>query len=393
MSTVAQNAALADSLFANLRDSGRRYLDTQGAIAQREAAMRRENELANLRRIQQVQDQQADANLRRELTAEQIKGQQTIEESRAKRDDSKAEAAEKRAQVAAVRAAYARYQEAGGDEPIEKFGPLDAEGTFFAIQKAMGERVSETQRTQFRELANLLRDEGDSLVSSARTTPQELEALRSTALLTLDSTHKDAAKHYNKVAAKSGEQVALNDLAEKFPAAYRSIQMQVTAGARAIEAEKAKSPDFIRNLQAWQQKQSSAMRSALESPYGSEFFNNLRPQREEAPAKAGAPAAPGALDVPAATAAAVPGSTVQSAPEFDVSNLSLAGLYRNRAPIADGAMQVAAAPGRLIDNLGRFGGAMTRGLVTGDYSVPEKGVIERAGEGIGNLLPTGRFWY
>lgn len=50
------------------------------------------------------------------------------------------------------------------------------------------------------------------------------------------------------------------------------------------------------------------------------------------------------------------------------------------------AANVAAYPGRAIDAFGRLGAAALQGAMTGNYQVPEKGLIERAGEAIGGVI-------
>lgn len=50
------------------------------------------------------------------------------------------------------------------------------------------------------------------------------------------------------------------------------------------------------------------------------------------------------------------------------------------------APSILALPGRAIDAAGRYGAAGLSGLFTGDYSVPEKGLVTMAGEGIGSLI-------
>lgn len=49
-------------------------------------------------------------------------------------------------------------------------------------------------------------------------------------------------------------------------------------------------------------------------------------------------------------------------------------------------MTVLAAPGTILDNIGRYGGALVGGLYDGNYSVPKKGLVTMAGEAIGNAM-------
>lgn len=85
----------------------------------------------------------------------------------------------------------------------------------------------------------------------------------------------------------------------------------------------------------------------------------------------------------------------EAASNYNYPALSVAGLGERAGITADAfsaerlgqaPMNILAAPGRMIDTAGRYGGALTRGLLVGDYSVPEKGVVTQAGEALGSLM-------
>jgi hypothetical protein len=46
---------------------------------------------------------------------------------------------------------------------------------------------------------------------------------------------------------------------------------------------------------------------------------------------------------------------------------------------------IAAFPGRVLNEAGKIGGTGLQGIMTGDYSYPDKGWLEQAGEGIGQM--------
>ena len=391
--SAIQNYQFAQSLFDPTRQSVGRFLDTQATIAQQAQQLRRQKEMMNLKRLQELEDQATEAGLRTHLANIAVQGQKDVESSRAARDDArfasamsredaKATEAERKANIAQVKAAYAKYQAAGGTEKIASFGPEDSPDTFYKIQEALGTRVGENERTQFGTLANLLREREQEIVAITMPTEDEVSALTDQAIqnMALVDGMEDAVKMYNKLAAKLDPATAIDQVSLKYPAFARALKTQVTASVSALRAEKAKSPEFIRNLQGYQAERSAVTKAALESPFGSAFFEGLKtPPAAQKPAPKAADLSNLKVDGGAKAkpqAAATPGPAA----------FSLPGFWNRRGDAAEFALQTLATPGRLLDTAGRYGGAALRGFATGDYTVPDRGEIANAGVSLGNLI-------
>lgn len=56
------------------------------------------------------------------------------------------------------------------------------------------------------------------------------------------------------------------------------------------------------------------------------------------------------------------------------------------ARLAEAPLNIAAFPGRLLDTVGRYGAAGLQGIYDGNFTVPDKGLVTLAGEGIGNAI-------
>lgn len=87
--------------------------------------------------------------------------------------------------------------------------------------------------------------------------------------------------------------------------------------------------------------------------------------------------------------APAPAPAVTEEPRYQYPAYSVLGAAErmpSMPPIGETAMNVAAAPGRAIDAFGRLGAAALQGAMTGDYQVPEKGLVQRAGEAIGGVI-------
>ncbi len=116
----------------------------------------------------------------------------------------------------------------------------------------------------------------------------------------------------------------------------------------------------------------------------------------EAPAAAPTPSA-----VPAPTASASPMQSFQemlsarAAPAPAPAATPVAAQTPGLAPVASikGVLQRAPtgeqlvqAPGRLVNTVGRYGGALLQGLWNGDYSVPERGLVDMASDTLASGL-------
>ena len=396
MATAAENYQLANLLFSPVRESAGKYLNAQVAIAERAAQERRQREMMNLKRVQELEDQRNEAAMRERLTNIGVKGQKDIEASQAERDDARfasaeknqdarVAAAEKKAVVATVRAAYEKYKSAGGEKKLADLGSEDSPDTIYAIQNAQQEVEGRIAKQKFVAAAEDLKARERALAASADLDEKEAKAVLSDAIAFVAGSpeYSDAAERFNMLSKKLDAETALEVTRQKYPAFGAAVDAQVSGNTRAIRAEKTKSPEFTISLKNLLSDRVATKAEADKSPYGDAFFEAIKPIRTEAPKATSADTSN--LKVPTAPASAtrqVPAATTG----FDPSNLSLAGLWKNRAPIAGGAMDIAAAPGRAIDTLGRYGGAVTRGLVTGDYSVPQQGVLNATGEAIGNLI-------
>lgn len=145
MATPIDNAQYADSMFANLRQSAGRYMDAQVQIAARAEQERKQREMMNLKRMQEIQDQQTEAEMRKALVAQQVEGQRDIAnlqltKEAAKNAADKAEleakisADEKRRTRDAIRAVKAEYD---GPEDLDKLGSEDDPATYGKILKVI----------------------------------------------------------------------------------------------------------------------------------------------------------------------------------------------------------------------------------------------------------------
>jgi hypothetical protein len=73
-------------------------------------------------------------------------------------------------------------------------------------------------------------------------------------------------------------------------------------------------------------------------------------------------------------------------PAFNYPAMSVLGGAERLARALGPVEQQIAAPGRLLNELGRYGGAALTGVFTGDYSLPEQGIVDTASEGMARLL-------
>lgn len=296
MATVLENAQFMDDRFAGLRQSAGRYLDAQVQMAQREAQERKQRELMNLKRLQELEDQKTEAALRTSLTNLTVEGQKDIEKSRATRDDArwtaaqaredtKAAEAQTKATIANVRAAFAAYKAAGGEKKITDFGREDDTNTLYAIQDGVREVEKDIQSRRFAGFADNLKMREREIAALAEPDENEMKAITqdAVAFVTADATQADAAKYYNRLAEKLEPEAALIAARQKYPAFAAAVDAQVQGRKSAIRAEKAKSPEFVRNLQGLLADRQIVTKAAMDSPYGDAFFNALKPAVAEDP--------------------------------------------------------------------------------------------------------------
>lgn len=284
------NARLARELFTPISESFARYNQARLALAAREDNRRREDGLANLRRMAEVKDASARAELQRELASLQRETALDVERSRADRDDRRLESirlredqklaeAEGKALRASVRRAYADYTSAGGEKPLKEFGPEDSPDTFSRLQAEIGEiqRLSMTKR--FRLAADMLREREAALESSLSPGEDDLAAARHAAMESIDFTrHKDAYEYYASQLQRKGitTAMAIDATLKRFPEIAPTYTASLTGQLSNLRITKARSPEYSREAQSIAAERAHLTRSAIESPFGVEALSNLR---------------------------------------------------------------------------------------------------------------------
>lgn len=277
MATPIQNAQFAQSLFDPMRQTVNSLMQSRLAIAQRNDQIARQTQLANLRRMQEIEDQKAKADLSTKLTNLQIAGQKDIESLRASRDDAKASADAKKRVTRAVREAFAKYQEIGGTKKIADFGALDDEATYYAIAAEAGALAKQQQGEQLTQYATMLRKREQELGQMLNPTPEDISSARDAAVssLSLDDRFKDAAEIYSELVGSKGADVAMAAANQKQPGFASALSSAVRQQLTAARDVKAKSPEFIKSLQSYQSDRAAATKVAAESPFGMQFFSAL----------------------------------------------------------------------------------------------------------------------
>lgn len=408
MPTVAENAQLADSLFANLRGSVGRYLDTQSSIAQQARRERLQREMMNLKRAQELEDQRSEAAMRERLANIAVGGQERIEASRAtrdderikaaqERDDAKAAEAERKARIAAVKAAFAKYQAAGGDKKIKDFGPEDGEETYYAIVADMGEVEKNNRRAAFRVMAETLKSQERALAASVEPDEKEIASITQGAIQSvaaIDPQFKSAVEFYDKAAAKRDPAAALAATRVRFPAFSAALDGQIRVGINASKAEKVKSPEFIKAFQSLNVIKEKAAGEAIKDPANSsEFWNALiDPQKIAAPS--------GTADLSKVQAGtAKPAPKESAATEQPAPILSPAGIVRDQGPGAAlnmlfnpmampqlAARQFARYAPAALAGADRIGSSILESVYNLRPVSREKGYATQVGEELGNLI-------
>lgn len=251
--------------------------------------------LNNLRRVQELEDQQAQINARMKLeqmadtrardlanlqrsTQMQIaevseqKADRRAEASenradlRAKaadeRADARNEAAEKKALRAAVRAAYERYTSAGGTKKLSEFGAEDDANTLYSLQGEIGKIQSALDDEKFGQAAELLKQQEQKLSSLIAPSKAEIEQVEVNAVNALGSgPTKDAFEFYTDAISDGvPHSVAVQSMLKTYPGAAPVFQSAVSMGATELQAVKMKSPEFVKGLD-----QLGRMRSTLVS--------------------------------------------------------------------------------------------------------------------------------
>lgn len=158
-----------------------------------------------------------------------------------------------------------------------------------------------------------------------------------------------------------------------FPAAQSMAPARLTIGA-------APTPEATQSLVAGPHTE-----GPLESVENDENYERL-----DAGAPSPAASYPGRVVTPPSPAPAPAATPSDSAaPTRQYPAYSLLGAIERMPSVSEQgkiATDIAAYPGRTIDMLSRYGSAGLQGLVTGNYTVPEKGPLQTIGEKIGGAL-------
>lgn len=408
MATPIDNAQYADSLFSNLRQSAGRYMDAQVQIAARAEQERKQREMMNLKRVQEIQDQQTEAEMRKALVAQQVDAQRDIanlqltrDDARWKaaqtREDTKVDEAEKKAVIANVRAAYEKYKADGGAKKLAEFGAENLAETIYAIQNAHQEVVAESTKRRFAQFGQNLMDRERQLAASVEPDEKELSAIKQDAIAFVsgDATQSNAAEYYAKLAAKNPE-AAYTATVQRFPAFGAAVEAQVQRGSSAMRAEKAKSPEFIKNLQSLSVDRQTITEAAVKNPYGDAFFEAIKPLPVGTPGKkqadlsnlGGKPATDkkaAAPKAPASTepAALSPAGIVRDQGAGGVLNL----MFNPTAAPMIAARQALPVVAPVVAGADRLASSALASLYNLRPTTMDKGFATQAGEALGNLYP------
>lgn len=284
MSSVLENQQMLAALFAPVTQTMADYNAGRLGLAQMQ-----------LRRAQQLQDQQTADNLRRELTSAQIAAEDRRTEAtingveqkmRAAQEiaDTKAKAAQdamdkrleeerKKQNRTATRKAYLDYTASGGTKKLEEFGPPEDEDTLFKIAAELGPLARARAIDSFKGQAALIGQMEDELRSSLELTPDEHKAISSSALdmLRVSRDVDGAGDFVNAIEGGRSPDVA----AKKFPqaaAAYSNALSQLRA---AKTQEKASSKDFLMRSQQLGLLRRSALEDAQKNQVPSDVLSQL----------------------------------------------------------------------------------------------------------------------
>ena len=423
MATPEQNALLAMQLFSPVREVAGNFAQAQrdkGNVMLKLAQMQREEQL---RRDQMA----AEAKLRTDLATqgyakaielEGMRGDREDERSRAyqTKADSIAKEQEARQLRALMSKTYHEYaleaEEAGIEiKPREDFTNDDT--GLGELTKAYAQAKKANKRTEQKGIAKLAGAELTNAADEFKQAQTQLQLLsqpneednKQASLIALGAVEKaiqsavkpppPKAVEDGKAALKRGDLPEAKKLlgADIFDAYESGFQQalrgllntparrqQITEASRAAQGIQARLRDMTHSYRvgAAQNPELAAEVTRVVTPLERMMTEMAKaPPTFDANPKLNQGASPGSeTPAPGGKASATP------APTGMYPATSLLGALQ-RAPAAQ---DVVAFPGRAVDLGGRLLGAGVRGVVTGDYTLPEKGLIQQAGEGIGGLI-------
>jgi len=293
MATPESNLQLANLLFAPLREGAGRYMDAQVQIAARDAQERKQREMMNLRRMQEIQDQQATAELNMNLANLRAKTEKDIAADRLATEGARIKASEDRmnTQLTAdekkrlrenMHQAFAAYKGIGGTKKIEEFGPLDDINTLFAIDSAVGEKKNELLMGEAQMSAKLLAQRNQALEEMTKLGDEEKVGIAIEAVGSLGKEHDDAKDIFlGTLASKGGTiETALQNVATAEPGSLPYLKNALNRGFEGARALKISSPEYVKAAQDTISLRDNALKRVGESPQASTYLlqNLLNPE-------------------------------------------------------------------------------------------------------------------
>lgn len=279
MATPIENAQFLQNLSAPGVRAFDQAMTTRADNRRYEEEVQRRQEQANLRRMQELENQSAEATLRTNLTNLGITAQERIENSRSTRDDNRALAADKRATDMAVRAAYVRYKNLGGTKKMKEFGDSEDKNTVFAIEDEAQRLDKETSEANYVARAKSLKDQEAQLLNSLNPSAENRQAMASQVIdaLELSDAYKAAAKFYKSNISKgNNSETAIAATVKKYPEFAQVVAQGVSSKVDAYRRAQAESPEAKSGFKAWGDARNLLMASALkDSVYSQAFWDGI----------------------------------------------------------------------------------------------------------------------
>lgn len=443
MATPEQNALLALQLFGapaaqfNAQNDARTNLLYKLTMQNREDALKRELANQGYGKSMELARYTGDREEARQLGYErrqtkQLEAMQTREDTRAteaERRQAAALAASESKQIsaemnrlypqyaqAAARAGIEIKQRADFDESNEGLGQLAAELRTAEVgfeQKRMG-LAADASIAELDEAKGALGAAKNRLLELSKPTPDDEKFARTRAVGALkqaiesgqlESTKKLPPAAISKGLAelsKGNDETAGKFLGEEAIVAYQGAFDQTLMSLPNMKVrlqERAQAQQQLLQLQTVTSRIESDLRKgAAANPFLAERLTKSRTGLqemmmpvEEAPKARSLDEIFGKPNAGAATTrTSESGSeSTTSARDYNYPAASVLGLAERVPSAGEFAMapaNIAAFPGRVFDNAGRVVTGGIQGLMTGNYTMPEKGVLETVGQGIGGLI-------
>jgi len=363
MATPESNYQLTNLLMAPVREGVGRYMDAQVQIAQRAEQERRQREMMNLRRMQEIQDQQTEAEMRKALVAQQVEGQKDIANLQLNRtaaqitadkkeQEAKFAADEKRRTREAIRAAKAEYT---GPEDLDKFGPEDDPATLNKILNATKAHNTKIAGDSVKAALGSIQARRATLVGSLKPTDEELGIITGNAAnLYSTGEFKGSYERYNALLSSGISPVeALEALKQNKPDKkfVQMVEYSRASELRNLLTSKMKAPDFQVANESLAKEESMLGNFALKNNVGNLLFDSS----PAAPAGDGGKKDAKTADATtfatgsgagAGTTSAGGGGTAKPkpTPKPDVSNLTPSKSEGSNFSLTDWALPIAATP-------------------------------------------------